>query len=162
MAPQQCPACGRFLKNDLVQFLADGDQPCPRCEATLTAAMFGVGAAAHEVPSPPASMAGSTAVPEAGGEDASVRPPDLAPEQVRDDGDVLAGWDVGADAAEIAGWNHDQAPFPTDTVVVAASAVLGGVLGATLLPSRLKGAVIGTGLGIGVGVAVRRVWRLTD
>ncbi len=153
MAPQQCPACGRFLKNDLVQSLADGDQPCPRCAATLTGEMFGVGAT-DPVGTPPTA--------EARGDDASVRPPDLAPEQVRDDGDVLAGWDVGADAAEIATWNHDRAPFPTDTVVVAAGAVLGGVLGATVLPSRLKGAVIGTGLGIGVGAAVRQVWRLTD
>lgn len=139
MAPQQCPTCGRFLKNDLVQSLADGDQPCPRCEATLTASMFGVG-----------------------GEAASVRPPDLAPEEVRDDGDVLAGWDVGADAAEIASWNHDRAPFPTDTVVVAAGAVLGGVLGATVTPARLKGAAIGTGIGAGVGAAVRQVWKLTE
>ncbi|TVR34763.1 MAG: hypothetical protein EA388_08425 [Nitriliruptor sp.] len=144
MAPQQCPVCGRFLKNDLVQSLAGSDQPCPRCEATLTAAMFGAGAAVG------------------GGVDASVRPPDLAPEEVRDDGDVLAGWDVGADAAEIASWNHDRAPFPTDTVVVAAGAVLGGVLGATVTPARLKGAAIGAGLGAGVGAVVRQVWRLTE
>jgi hypothetical protein len=160
VAPQQCPACGRFLKNGLVQSLIDGDQPCPRCDATLTAEMFGVGRPAGE-PAPDPTPAGVQRVAAEGG-DASVRPPDLAPEQVRDDGDVLAGWDVGADAAEIASWNHDRAPFPTDTVVVAAGAVLGGVLGAILLPVRLKGAVIGAGLGIGVGAAVRQVWRLTD
>lgn len=153
MAPQQCPACGRFLKNDLVQSLAHGDQPCPRCAETLTAEMFGVGVL---------DPVGPSTTSAARGDDASVRPPDLAPEQVRDDGDVLAGWDVGADAAEIASWNRDRAPFPTDTVVVVAGAVLGGVLGATILRSRLKGAVIGTGLGIGVGAAVRQVWRLTD
>ena len=153
MAPQQCPACGRFLRNDLVQSLAHGDQPCPRCEATLTAEMFGVGVTDGE-------RAPSAA--EDGGDEASVRPPDLAPEHVRDDGDVLSGWDVGADPAEIASWNRDRAPFPTDTVVVAAGAVLGGVLGATVLRARLKGAVIGAGLGIGVGATVRQVWRLTD
>ncbi|MCA1782296.1 MAG: hypothetical protein LC679_09030 [Intrasporangiaceae bacterium] len=160
MAPRQCPACGRFLKNDLVQSLADGDQPCPGCETTLTAAMLG---AAVGDPAPAAvGAAEPAAAPKVGRADASVRPPDLAPEQVRDDGDVLAGWDVGADAAEIASWNHDRAPFPTDTVVVAAGAVLGGVLGATVVSARLKGAVIGTGLGIGVGAVVRQVWRLTD
>lgn len=162
MAPQQCPACGRFLKNDLVQRVALGDQPCPRCEATLTAAMFGAGAPAGDPP--PATVTGepAAAAPETGDHDASVRPPDLAPEQVRDDGDVLAGWDIGADAAEIAGWNHDRAPFPTDTVVVVAAGLVGGVLGATIMPARLRGGLIGFGLGVGVSATARQVWRLTD
>lgn len=40
--PQQCPECGRFLKNDLVAALAQGDAPCPKCGRALTAEMFGI------------------------------------------------------------------------------------------------------------------------
>lgn len=40
--PQQCPECGRFLKNDLVASLAQGDAPCPKCGQPLTAEMFGI------------------------------------------------------------------------------------------------------------------------
>jgi hypothetical protein len=93
----------------------------------------------------------------------SVRPPDLAPESVRDrDADVLAGWDRGADAEEIASWRRDRRPFPTDTVVVLGAAASGVLLG--LLADRghrTRGALLG-GLGglVGAGVG-RRVWRLT-
>lgn len=40
--PEQCPECGRFLKNDLVASLAEAEAPCPKCGTSLTAAMFGV------------------------------------------------------------------------------------------------------------------------
>lgn len=40
--PQQCPECGRFLKNDLVTSLAETDAACPKCGNALTAAMFGI------------------------------------------------------------------------------------------------------------------------
>lgn len=152
MAPRQCLACGRFLKNELVQRLDDGEQPCPRCGTALRAGMFGVA---------DATRIATDGGPRTGGETASIRPPDLAPAQVRDD-DVLAGWDPGADAAEIASWNRDRAPFPTDTAVVLAGTVLGALLGAAASPTRLRGAAIGGGVGLGVTATVRQVWRLRD
>lgn len=41
MPPNQCPACGRFLRTSLVEGLAVGSVPCPGCGERLEAAMFG-------------------------------------------------------------------------------------------------------------------------
>lgn len=144
MAPRQCPACGRFLKRELVEQLVDGERTCPRCEATLNADMFD-----DDDPSSEATGA-------------SVRPPDLAPAQVREEPDVLADWDAGADAAEVASWNRDRAPFPIDAVVVLGGTVLGALVGAAAPGPRLRGAAIGGGVGFGVTATVRQVWRLRD
>ncbi len=142
MAPQQCPNCGRFLRNALVQGLADGPAPCPGCGTELTADTFGVAA---------------------GTDPASVRPPDLPPAEVRDDrGDVLTGWDVDADAEELAGWRDDRAPFPTDALAVASSAAGGALLGAILLRRRIVGALLGGILGALVAGIVRQLWRAPD
>ncbi len=79
--PQKCPKCGLFLSNDFVRRTqqrpqAPGALPrtasCPHCNTTPTAE--------------PAPAAGA----------GSVRPPDLPPAYVHDDGDVLAGWDEAA------------------------------------------------------------------
>ncbi len=148
VAPQQCPNCGRFLKHVLVDSLVAGDQPCPGCQQPLTAHQFG------SATDPPSGVAPSASAA------TSVRPPDLAPAKVRDDDDALARWDVGADAAEIASWNHDRAPFPTDTVVVAGGALVGAVVGFRVTPERFRGAAVGGGLGIVVTAAARQVWRL--
>jgi hypothetical protein len=93
----------------------------------------------------------------------SVRPPDLAPETVREaEVDVLAGWDVGADADEVASWQTDERPFPTDTVVVAGAGVLGALLGAAVGRERRgRGAVGGALLGVLAAALARRVWRLS-
>lgn len=94
--------------------------------------------------------------------DASVRPPDLSPDTVRDD--VLAGWDVGVGPADQARWREDHRPFPTDTVVVAGAAVgglvLGAAVGATLDDRPGQGAAVGTVLGALAAAVGRRIWRL--
>ena len=136
MPPKQCPNCGRFLKNVLVERLAEGEQPCPGCDQALTADLFG---------------------------GTSVRPPDLPPDEVRDDAsDVLDGWDRGASAAEMAGWAKDQPPFPTDAVTVAASGLGGMLVGGLLLRHRLRGVLLGGLIGVVAAAVVRQVWRLPD
>ena len=148
MAPKQCPNCGRFLSNALVEGLADGSAPCPGCEVQLTAGLFG-------------DRAGPDGTDDLAAP--SVRPPDLPPEQVRDDAsDVLDGWDRGAGAAEIASWAQDRRPFPTDTVVVASGALGGALLGAVLTPRRGRGAVVGALLGLLVAAGLRRIWQLQE
>ncbi|MEX2550490.1 MAG: hypothetical protein WD638_09700 [Nitriliruptoraceae bacterium] len=146
MPPKRCPECGRFLSNELVSRLAEERLPCPRCETPLSAA-----AVAGDGPS--AGSAGSAG---------SVRPPDLDPETVRDeDDDVLAGWDVGADAAEMAGWANDQRPLPVDTIVVAAGVAIGAAVGA-ILPERRRivGAMLGAVAGAVTAGVSRRLWEL--
>jgi hypothetical protein len=143
--PKQCPACGRFLKNAFVVGLDEAVAPCPGCGDELHAGMF-----ASTASDPPVS----------------VRPPDLEPASVRDTTrDVLVGWDVTADAEEIASWRRDRRPFPTDTVVVVGGGVLGaiagGVLGRNSDPRHpVLGIVGGLTLGLTVAAATRRIWRL--
>ena len=90
----------------------------------------------------------------------SFRPPDLAPDEVRTADDVLAGWDTDAEAADLARWQLDRAPFPTDTVVVVGAKVLGAVIGAAVDRRRGRGAVLGAAAGFTVAVVARRLWRL--
>jgi hypothetical protein len=185
--PQQCPECGRFLKQALVVSLADAPAACPRCKVQLVAAMFEV-PAVPETPEPladaPATVLASdpdtevtievtaeladpadapSAATERAAEDApSVRPPDLAPDAVRGEVDVLAGWDVGADADEIASWREDRRPFPTDTVLVLGAGVVGGAIAAAVAGDRrLRAAATGAVLGVLGGAITRRIWRLT-
>jgi hypothetical protein len=74
--------------------------------------------------------------------------------------DVLEGWDVDADPAELERWRHDRPPFPADTVIVAGAGVAGALLGAVVADRRARGAVLGGLAGV-VGAAVlRQVWRL--
>ena len=161
MPPQQCPECGRFLKNALIENLAQEPAPCPGCDVELTSAMF---AGSAPDPSGAADPAAPTAsrVPHEGQRDVSVRPPDLEPTAVRStDDDPLARWDVGATADEVASWRVDQRPFPTDAVVVAAAAVVGlGVGCAADREVRARGAVVGFVAGAVAGAIVRRIWRL--
>ena len=168
MPPKQCPYCGRFLKNALVEGLAEGAQPCPGCQATLASELFdaasGSAEGAASTPSADGSPAAGAAIwePTEGGA-GSVRPPDLRPDEVRDDGsDVLESWDRGAGPAEIASWDQDGRPFPIDAVVVAASGLVGGVVGGLLLRHRLRGALVGGLLGAVVAAVIRQVWRLPD
>jgi hypothetical protein len=186
--PKRCPECGRFLANDLVSSLADAPAPCPRCgielhpdtivggerprraRATRPAAATATGpvaAAPEETTSSRSATAADTetvAAPSPAGALGadSIRPPDLDPQAVRTaDEDVLAGWDVGASAAEVASWQLDERPFPTDTVVVVGSAVVGGLLGA-LLADRHRGrwAALGALGGAAGAGAARRIWEL--
>lgn len=148
MPPIQCPECGRFLAKVLVAGLGQAPAPCPGCAVQLTAAMFVLA------------------------EDDSVRPPDLAPDEVRDAtdqphrsgapaDDVLAGWDTGVSAAEVASWRDDRRPFPTDTVVVAGAGIVGLALGLVLGGERRgSGAVLGLLAGVATGSVARRIWRL--
>ncbi len=210
MAPKQCPSCARFLRNDLVLSLTEGDQPCPGCGEALTADAFGLTAAGPDdsVGTAPdergsgdvsGSARGETSKPvgqetskpvgqetsKSAGQDTSeptgdettesagdattepagdsVRPPDLPPAEVRDDAsDVLEGWDRGATPEEIASWNADAAPFPTDTVAVLAGGTIGALVGALLRGHRVRGAVFGGLAGL-LGVAsARRIWRSPD
>lgn len=90
----------------------------------------------------------------------SVRPPDLAPDEVRTADDVLAGWDTDVDAADLARWQVDRPPFPTDLVVVAGAKVLGAAIGAAVDRRRGRGLVLGAVAGLTVAVVARRIWRL--
>ena len=95
--------------------------------------------------------------------DASVRPPDLEPASVRgDDRDVLAGWDVDADVAELTRWQADRRPFPTDTVVVFGAGAVGALAGAVVGARRGRGALRGLAVGVLAAAVARRVWRLQD
>lgn len=162
MPPEQCPECGRFLKRTLVESLTEAPAPCPKCGVELTAVMFGSAAtAAAPAPSaadtPTAGASEPTAAPSA----SSVRPPDLPPDDVRDDPDPLTGWDVGVPAG-LTGTAaiDDRRPFPVDTVAVASAAVIGAVLGATLGRRPVRDATLAAlGGAVGVGVA-RRIWQL--
>jgi hypothetical protein len=174
--PKRCPECGRFLSNELVASLATSSVPCPRCDTPLSADTIVAGsggsprrgprpqqvAAAAVVTAAVTSAPSNEEEPEERREAASVRPPDLDPREVQTaEDDVLAGWDVGVTADEVAAWRTDRRPFPTDTVVVAVGAVLGGVLGSIISGRRRA---LGTGVGVlGGAVAagvVLRVWEL--
>ena len=175
MPPKRCPECGRFLSNQLVASLASGSQPCPRCETSLSADTIVGGARSSSGggDSGPARQRQAAATPtpvertpvasvSVAGPSGSVRPPDLDPVDVRaPDAGVLAGWDVGATQEEIDGWRRDRRPFPTDTVVVASGALLGGVAGALLTPRQRAGsAVFGVVAGAVAAAASVRLWEL--
>ncbi|MFP4149853.1 MAG: hypothetical protein ACLFUG_05785 [Nitriliruptoraceae bacterium] len=154
MPPKRCPECGRFLANDLVASLAEAPAPCPRCGVTLHPDTIVGGE--RDRPARTTAHAASSEAPD------SVRPPDLDPATVRArDDDPLAGWDAGATPEEVASWRADVRPFPTDTLVVASGAVVGGLLGA-VLPERPRGRCIALGAAtgtLGAGIA-RRIWVL--
>lgn len=167
MPPAQCPECGRFLKRSLVTGLAETPAPCPACGAELRADMFArepVAAAASPASATSDVAADDTAVDAAAsdGDEGSVRPPDLAPQTVRDDAsDVLAGWDVGAGPDEVAGWRDDTPPFPIDAAVVLGLGAAGMLMGwAVGRDRRLRGALAGAFAGAVAASVARRVWRL--
>ena len=149
MPPKRCPECGRFLSNELVGMLAEERLPCPRCSTPLSVeAIAGADPAARRIRSEPTS--------------GSIRPPDLDPGEVRDEpDDVLAGWDIGADAAEVASWADDRRPVPVDTIVVGAGVAIGAVGGA-ILPERRRvlGAMLGAAAGAVTTGASRHLWEL--
>lgn len=168
MPPAQCPECGRFLKRSLVTGLAEAPAPCPGCGAELRADMFAsapvVDAANPESATSDTAPAAAAAVDEAAsdGDEASVRPPDLVPQTVRDDtSDVLAGWDVGAGPDEVARWRDDTAPFPIDAAVVLGFGAAGMLAGwAVGRDGRLRSALAGAVAGAVAASVARRVWRL--
>jgi len=152
--PKRCPECGRFLSNELIGRLAEEQLSCPRCETPLTADTV-VGGSPSGATRPSDGDGGSR-------DDGSIRPPDLDPHDVRDAGaDVLTGWDVGADAAEVASWADDRRPVPVDTIVVVAGLAFGAVVGA-ILPGRrpVIGAMLGAVAGAVTAGASRRLWEL--
>ncbi len=154
MPPEQCPACGRFLKRSLVDGLATAPEPCPKCGRELTAAMFEVGTVGEAVASgaPAGASVGSAGLAP------SVRPPDLPPDDVRDRPDPLAGWDAGVPDGLVA--VRDERPFPVDTVAVAGAAAVGAIVGAIVGRRAIRDAVLGAlGGAIGAGVS-RRIWEL--
>ncbi len=135
MPPHQCPGCGRFLRNALVDALGEGARPCPGCGEELTSTRSGG--------------------------DVSVRPPDLPLDSVGATGDVLAGWDVGADDDEVASWQLDRRPAPIDATIVLGAGTVGLLLGATFgAPRRGRTALLAAGTSMLIAAASRRVWRL--
>jgi hypothetical protein len=159
--PPQCPECGRFLRHTTVASLTAEPTPCPRCETGLVAAMF---PDVTSVRPPDLGTADATAAPPSPvslDTRGSVRPPDLVPVMVRDEPrDVLAGWDVGADPAELERWRDDRAPFPQDAAIVLGAGVVGGLLGALVAERRGRNVALGAAVGAFGAAAVRQVWRL--
>lgn len=183
--PTQCPECGRFLSNPLIESLLEDDAPCPKCETVLSASMFYEFVSdPDEIEEPvdvdeprlddspvesaidagdPAALdyaAGTAqAVPPTG----SVRPPDLAPaaDVHHADDDVLEGWDAGGEVVDLAGWRRDGVDVPTDAIVLASGGVAGAVLGAvTSRDRRGIGAALGLLAGVAGAAISRQVWRL--
>ncbi len=146
MPPEQCPECGRYLKAVFVQGLATAPAPCPRCGSELTSELFGVSdeSAADEVAPLQAAVG-------------SVRPPDLEPDAVRGIPDPLDGWDVAEPARVVV---DDRPPFPADTVVVVAAAVLGAIAGGLVAERPGRGASLGALGGVVCAGSARRIWQL--
>lgn len=136
MPPVQCPECGRFLKQSLVDGLADADAPCPRCGTTLTAARFGLDPQ-------PTSEAPAAA--------ASVRPPDLA----AGGDDPLAGWDQPRGASAGSRAPGPELVLALDPIKAAIAAALGASFGALVDRSRTRGVVWGGLLGLVLGAMIR-------
>lgn len=177
-----CPRCGVAL--DATRLATDAPAPAAATEAstpteattpteafTPTEATTPAEATTPTEATTPSERTAPTAAagtfppePSSAAADTSVRPPDLAPDLVRDD--VLAGWDVGVGPADMARWREDRRPFPTDTVVVAGAAagglLLGAALGAVLDERPGRGAVVGTVVGALAAAAGRRIWRLAS
>lgn len=168
-AAAQCPECGRFLSKGFVAGLAVEPAACPKCETELTAAHFpdelGQAAAPEGPTEEPAGAAEvRQEYPDAPAADASVRPPDLEPGDVRVDDvgqkDPLAGWDE--DVVELDRFRSANAQ-PPDAAIVAGAAAAGAVIGALLADERrVAGAGLGALLGAAAGAAARQVWRLPD
>lgn len=156
--PVKCPECGRFLGKDLVESIGSSPAPCPGCGTELRPDRL------NGAPAPPEDGEGSVIDLASGTETSgSIRPPDLSPAQVLpEDEDVLADWDRGADVTDITAWQRDRgAGLPVDTVVVAAAAATGGLLGGLLAPRRrATGALLGALIGALLAGAARRIWRL--
>ena len=127
--PEQCPECGRFLKNDLVASLSETDAPCPKCGTALTAAMFGVVAAG------PAGTAHGTA-----------------------GADVLAGWDEGEEpAATLRSSAGPTAVIALEPDEALLAGIGGGILGALVMRGRPGlGALLGAVAGMLAGGLIRR------
>jgi hypothetical protein len=141
--PEQCPECGRSLRQEPVSALPGAAASCPGCGTEL----------------PPTSVRPPDLGADLGADGGtSGRPPDLRPDPVRDLDDPVAGWDTGVPIGIAA--VRDERPFPLDTVVVVAATVTGAALGATLGRRPVRDALLGgVGGAIGAGV-VRRIWRL--
>lgn len=192
MPPQQCPECGRFLKNALIEGLAAADAPCPKCGTALTAAMFEApGGGPPAVPTAGGSVApaGDAATPEqpaAGAPDLTEVVADapagatLAPAEHASNGaspvaPSIRPPDLVPEAVRdrddpLAGWDvgvplpevRDRRPFPTDTVLVVAGAVGGAVAGSLTVDRRTRGAALGALAGVGAVALIRRIWLLPD
>lgn len=177
MPPVQCPECGRFLKKSFVASLADEPAPCPGCETELRPELFDAPTEGSAAPTSTSASSGSTEpetasdtsdTSDASDTDAndtsdsgtSVRPPDLAPEEVRDHTDVLSGWDSGV-GQQLDAWATDRPPFPTDAVVVAGAGLAGLAIGAVVgRDRRATAAAAGATVGILSAAVARRIWRL--
>jgi hypothetical protein len=161
--PPQCPECGQFLRRTVVVSLTADPSPCPRCEAGLVAAMFPEEASVRPPDLGPAGTVptAAPASPSSLETRGSVRPPDLVPVMVRDEPrDVISGWDVGADPAELERWRVDRPPFPQDAAIVLGAGVMGGLLGALVPERRGRNLALGAAVGAFGAAAVRQVWRL--
>ncbi|MEX0832145.1 MAG: hypothetical protein WD358_02925 [Nitriliruptoraceae bacterium] len=171
MPPQQCPTCGRFLKNALVASLAHTSAPCPGCGQALTAADFASGRDSSSGQSDADALSDDAAAGErqatattrhVGDDVGEGRVQDLADDAFGDvvaPMDVLEGWDLDGDAAK---WLDDRPPFPDDTVIVATSAAVGAIVGAVCAGRRIRGGIVGALLGaVGAGIA-RKIWVLED
>ena len=169
-----CPRCDTLLEADK---LVGGTSASRRSPRRQTASVEPAARVAAAAPTPQVAAAAGdvrrgaddpgTAVEAPGREAAaevaaSVRPPDLDPREVQDPGDdVLAGWDLGVTPEEIGSWRADRRPFPADTVLVAAGAVLGAVIGVVVTERhRALGAALGGLGGVAAVGAVRRLWEL--
>ena len=177
--PSPCPRCGAGLVSEMFEAVPELART-PTLAADVEVATVAVDADAVDADAVDADAVDADAGEDDAGDAAagddepdsgagvheptpSVRPPDLAPDAVRRyDDDVLHGWDVGVEQADLA--PHDRPPFPADTVWLGVGAAGGAALALAVARWRGSGPVSGAvfgGLAGAVAVAVgRQVWRL--
>lgn len=154
--PAQCPACGRFLKKDLVESLAAGPAPCPRCGEELDASTFDEAAVGDPSSSgaPPAHAVEEVARvrAEVAGEVVEVRADEPAPAATSapDARDPLAGWDedVPTAAAGLGRRREGDLVVALAPEQAAVAAAVGAVLGALVARRRGVGALVGAILAV--------------
>jgi len=139
--PAQCPACGRFLKRELVASLAEGPASCPRCGEDLDQTAFDAARPTAEPSTAPASQPRDVVTTE-------LRTPSTEPTGSAGsagDRDPLDGWD--REPPPSAG--RDEVVVALAPQELAMAAGLGLLLGALVGGRhRLRGGILGAVAGI--------------
>lgn len=140
MPPEQCPACGRFLKNELVTSLTEGPAPCPRCGEQLTADMFAVQVLEAEVDAGAAASHDDEAASATGDAAGSADEPTDA--ITREPTDTTTREPTDATTHDAAGASDTTSIRPPD-----------------LAPESVRGRDVLAGWDVGVGPGEAAAWR---